>query len=350
MGQMNLPADNGSVTWVPLHVTALAAVAEQDEGMTIRARKLRDRAERCPTNSAARGVAEEALLRLGAALRARATELKSFYESIILEDRSVLFERERLRLQRLLKALEAPLAVRPPIKPLPVNTSDTLSAQGLGALLWKKTGGALATVHSAPSTPKGTSRRHQSFAAPPDAPPVLQLPAKPALRLHSLRGTPPFQTGPTSPRSGMKSPRGAMSPRTGSPPASSLRPAALGPNYVPSPLQGVAFPEPPSPPAAPSGRSHSKKRSFALPDDAFSLDATSPEDSPGELTGVPGTTESSSLEQGNLEPGTPIEPLEEPSNKSKESDPGRVVELVVKLTADEFEELMRLARQRTREV
>lgn len=41
-------------------------------------------AERCPTNSAARGVAEEALLRLGAALRARATELKSFYESIIL--------------------------------------------------------------------------------------------------------------------------------------------------------------------------------------------------------------------------------------------------------------------------
>lgn len=43
MGQMNVPADNGSVTWVPLHVTALAAVAEQDEGMTIRARKLRDR-------------------------------------------------------------------------------------------------------------------------------------------------------------------------------------------------------------------------------------------------------------------------------------------------------------------
>ena len=47
MGQMTLPADNGSVTWVPLHVTALAAVAEQDEGITIRARKLRDRVCKC---------------------------------------------------------------------------------------------------------------------------------------------------------------------------------------------------------------------------------------------------------------------------------------------------------------
>ena len=51
-------------------------------------------AERCPTNSAARGVAEEALLRLGAALRARSSELKSFYESIILGECSVKCEVE----------------------------------------------------------------------------------------------------------------------------------------------------------------------------------------------------------------------------------------------------------------
>jgi hypothetical protein len=34
--------DNGSVAWVPLHVTALAAVAEQCDGIAIRARKLRE--------------------------------------------------------------------------------------------------------------------------------------------------------------------------------------------------------------------------------------------------------------------------------------------------------------------
>lgn len=93
----------------------------------------------------------------------------------------------------------------------------------------------------------------------------------------------------------------------------------------------------------------SVQRSFALPDDAFSLDAATPEDEPGDSPGVPGTTANNSLEHSDLEPGSPIEPPEKPSNKSMENDVGRVVELVVKLTADEFEELMRLARQRTRE-
>jgi hypothetical protein len=87
------------------------------------------------------------------------------------------------------------------------------------------------------------------------------------------------------------------------------------------------------------------QHSFALPDDACALDApNSDEEAPPNE--VPSRKEGTEFEQDNQEQGSATGP----STKTvHEREMGRVVELVVILTAEEFDELMTLARQRTRE-
>lgn len=87
------------------------------------------------------------------------------------------------------------------------------------------------------------------------------------------------------------------------------------------------------------------QHSFALPDDACALDAPNSDEErpPNE---VPGRNEGTEFEPNNQEPGIATGPSTKTVHKR---EVGRVVELVVKLTAEEFDELMTLARQRTRE-
>jgi hypothetical protein len=87
------------------------------------------------------------------------------------------------------------------------------------------------------------------------------------------------------------------------------------------------------------------QHSFALPDDACALDAPNSDEEPPPNE-VPGRKEGTEIEPDNQEPGVATGPS---IKTAHESEVGRVVELVVKLTAEEFDELMTLARQRTRE-
>lgn len=91
------------------------------------------------------------------------------------------------------------------------------------------------------------------------------------------------------------------------------------------------------------------QRSFALPEDAFSLAVPGPGDEANLPTALHSTLEESEVDLGTIEPGNQVEPPKERPIQSLSGDEVRVVELVVRLTAEEFEELMRLARQRTRE-